>query len=505
MKNNRLFYFNDARHYYLFVYEPPITLEDAWGPVDEVADTGVDTFVYGVARADGLFYPSNVGKRFGVDMDEFSSSMYWRVWNNMQSLIDRDLDPLQILIDRAHEKNMKFYASFRMGTYEALSGLKEDDVTRYIDADPTKGGAGLADPLVRQKQLLLFQELVTKYDIDGLELDFACHPGGAPPYLNSDNVTQFTPTITDYVKNIKAMIKSSGRDIPIGARVYPVEKTNLKFGIDLRRWIDNRVVDYFVPMMYHYIQLDSDMPIGWLIDLVQNTDIGVYPVLQPYIKDKTLDRDLHGEHELDAMIYADKEHFRAAASNLNKVGADGFYSWFLKWPLGDQQKSILNELSDIGKLKYRDKTYLLAKSVKDVTALGYETSIPIEISSDKGIKNKDITFNFSDDGEELKGHRIDVTLSLRIKGIVNDDNISVQLNDIEITNLLSNRYRSEYIRRPPSPHIIEPYSGQILEFKLNENLPSIGSNKLSVSLLKRPDRLNCVVRVDDVSIKVIYS
>ena len=165
----------------------------------------------------------------------------------------------------------------------------------------------------------------------------------------------------------------------------------------------------------------------------------------------------------------------------------------------------MNELSDIGKLKYRDKTYLLAKSVKDVTALGYETSIPIEISSDKGIKNKDITFNFSDDGEELKGHRIDVTLSLRIKGIVNDDNISVQLNDIEITNLLSNRYRSEYIRRPPSPHIIEPYSGQILEFKLNENLPSIGSNKLSVSLLKRPDRLNCVVRVDDVSIKVIYS
>ncbi len=45
MKRARSIYFNDARHYYLFVHEPPMRLEDAWGPVDEVAGTGVDTFV----------------------------------------------------------------------------------------------------------------------------------------------------------------------------------------------------------------------------------------------------------------------------------------------------------------------------------------------------------------------------------------------------------------------------------------------------------------------------
>ena len=78
MNQKKLFYFNDARHYYLFVHEPPISMENAWGPVDEIADTGVDTFVYGIARGDGLFYPSKVGKRFGVDMGEFSNPMYWR-------------------------------------------------------------------------------------------------------------------------------------------------------------------------------------------------------------------------------------------------------------------------------------------------------------------------------------------------------------------------------------------------------------------------------------------
>ena len=98
------------------------------------------------------------------------------------------------------------------------------------------------------------------------------------------------------------------------------------------------------------MQLDPDMPVRWVVDLVKDVDIAVYPVLQPYIKDKTLDRDLHGEHELDAMIYAEKEHFRAAANNLKMHGADGFYSWFLKWPLGDEQKTILNELKFVEKL-----------------------------------------------------------------------------------------------------------------------------------------------------------
>ena len=71
MRKQRTIYFNDARHYYLFVFEPPMRLEDARVPVDEVAGTAVDTFVYGVSRADGLFYPSKIGLMFGDDLRPF--------------------------------------------------------------------------------------------------------------------------------------------------------------------------------------------------------------------------------------------------------------------------------------------------------------------------------------------------------------------------------------------------------------------------------------------------
>ena len=32
MRQQRTIYFNDARHYYLFAFEPPMALEDAWVP-----------------------------------------------------------------------------------------------------------------------------------------------------------------------------------------------------------------------------------------------------------------------------------------------------------------------------------------------------------------------------------------------------------------------------------------------------------------------------------------
>ena len=44
----RKIYFNDARHHYLYAFEPPMTREDAHRPVDELASTAIDTFIYGV-------------------------------------------------------------------------------------------------------------------------------------------------------------------------------------------------------------------------------------------------------------------------------------------------------------------------------------------------------------------------------------------------------------------------------------------------------------------------
>ena len=135
MRRKRIIYHNDARHYYLFVFEPPISLEDAWTPVDEVAGTAVDTFAYGIQRGDGLFYPSDVAVQFGSDMEPFELAAYWRTWHNMKSLEERGFDPLQLLIDRAHDKGMDFFATVRLSSYGGMDPNDNSGVFRFVRSE----------------------------------------------------------------------------------------------------------------------------------------------------------------------------------------------------------------------------------------------------------------------------------------------------------------------------------------------------------------------------------
>ena len=182
MRKHRTIYFNDARHYYLFVFEPPMRLEDARVPIDEVAGTAVDTFVYGVSRSDGLFYPSKIGLQFGGDRRPFRHAHEWRAWENMQSLIARGLDPLTVLVNRAHEKGMDFFASLRMGGY---GGMAPEHAL-------ATGGRGFFHPEVRDHQYAVLKELATQYAVEGVELDFAAAPGGSPFWLRPEDVSEYT-------------------------------------------------------------------------------------------------------------------------------------------------------------------------------------------------------------------------------------------------------------------------------------------------------------------------
>ena len=116
MRRRRTIYHNDARHSYLWYFEPPMRLEDAWIPIDEVAGTAVDTFSYCVERGDGMFYPTKVGKMFSIEDGKAQSkhNYEWRAAACMLSLMERGLDPLQVLIDRAHEHGMDFIADLRL-------------------------------------------------------------------------------------------------------------------------------------------------------------------------------------------------------------------------------------------------------------------------------------------------------------------------------------------------------------------------------------------------------
>jgi len=477
MRQKRTIYFNDARHYYLFVFEPPMALEDARVPVDEVAGTAVDTFVYGVERGDGLFYPSRVGFRFGQDMQPFQQAAYWRVWHNMQSLMARGLDPLQVLIDRAHDKGMDFIASLRMTGHGGM------DPAHRLE----NGGGGLAHAEVRDRQYAVLEELATEYPTEGVELDFAL-PGGGPRVLRPEDVPAVTPVLTDYVEKIAAMVRGrSGKSGQVGVRVLPTEAMNLEQGLDVRTWLERGLVDFVVPLRYAYMILDPNMPIDWLIEAAHAADIAVYAMLQPYVRSETTDATQR--------LYPTPEQVRAAAANYWARGVDGLYTWFMRWPLGDAERRILTELGDPDLVREGNKHYVLARNVRSGEEMHYQTHLPVEIAAaDTGTRHA-IPFYLADDIEGTGSRIRQVRLRLNIHDLVSADRLTILLNGQSLEREICLRtFGAE----------ISPYSGQWLEFHLQEVLPRQGENLLQVSIEERAEGLVSPLRIDQVEIVVEY-
>ncbi len=476
MRKHRTIYFNDARHYYLFVFEPPMRMEDAWVPIDEVAGTAVDTFVYGVSRSDGLFYPSKIGLQFGSDRRPFQHAHEWRAWENMQSLIARGLDPLTVLVDRAHEKGMDFFASLRMGGY---GGMAPEHAL-------ATGGRSFSHPEVRDHQSAVLKELATQYAVEGVELDFAAAPGGSPFWLRPEDVSEYTPVMTDFVRKAAEMVRSRP-DGPaqIGARVYPTEELNLKTGLDVHTWLREGLVDFVVPMLYIDFVVDANMPVGWLVQAAHEYDISVYGMLQPYGSDESR-RFYTADNSTAAMM-------RAAAANFRELGVDGLYTWFLPWPLSESERSLLTQLGDSTLVQEADKHYFLRRRCDAASEYDYGAFLPLEIPSPDPEKHRQIPFSIADDPANDRIQSI--RLRIGVSNLVSADRLEVRLNGAPLA--------TESCRRAPI-RFRDPYAGQLLEFHLEKVRPQKGRNVLEISLQDRPAGFEGGIVVEDVEILVEY-
>jgi len=484
MRRHRTIYFNDARHYYLFVFEPPMELEDAWRPVDEVADTAVDTFIYGVACG-GLFYNSRIGLRSYADLRPFNHCANWRAWENMQSLVDRGLDPLNVLIDRAHHHDMDFFASMRMG-----GGVPDLKDPKYRIGVPGARAPGSGErenhldfghPEVRDFQFAVLEELATRYPVEGLELDFAF----APFYFKPDEVEKNTPVMTEYIRKISDTVKNRpGKPGELGARVLPTEEMCLAAGLDVQTWLKEGLVDFIVPLLYGYMVIDPDMPIDWLIEAAHASDASVYAMLMPYWRDEK-------DYRYRDRIYATPAMMRAAAANFWSRGVDGLYTWFLRWPLGAVERGILTELGDPDLVKEGNKHYVLRRRHEVAAELGYNAILPLEIPSADPSKRYEIPFYLADDFQGASDRIRDVQLRIDIVNLVKTDKLTILLNGQSLANETHKSTSHQYI-------------GQWLEFHLRGVRPRKGDNLLEIALEKRPEGLEGGITVDDVEVLVEY-
>ena len=478
----------------------------------------MNTFSYGVNRGDGLFYPSDIGTAFGGGAEQkFDQVAYWRVAENMRSLLSTGHDPLGVLIDRAHHHGMEFIASLRMGGFDGLLPTQPaDEIGQSTPSGPSQlatseGGKGLLDPRAQCHQLAILEELVTRYNSDGVELDFACAPGGGAAVFQPEDAVHGAPVLTELMRRNAELCHSRGKII--GARIYPTEEMNERAGLDVRSWISEGLVDYVIPMLYVCMVLDTQggSAADWLVRHAHANDVEVISMLQPYYSDTThmLSRNrLNPENSTKAMRHA------AAAAAYAK-GATGLCVWFLPWPLGADERDSLRTIADPDHaLLTADKHYFARWHMCEPDSVRsnmgteaslegiewdamYPAELPVRLNSGDSASVE--LFIADDIGDAPSTSTLGaVVLRIGLHGTTNRDEMTISLNGVPVN--------PQQWRRRPYPGC-DPYVAQMIEVgAVPRRLLKTGANSVHIGLSNRPQGLElAAVVVCDVELKLEYN
>ena len=180
---------------------------------------------------------------------------------------------------------------------------------------------------VRQERLAWLEELAG-YPVEGIEMDFAF----TPFYFKPEEIKTKAPIMTEFVRSVSKTVRGKGENRIVGARVFPTESMNLSLGLDVRAWLSEKLVDYVAPLFLWLLCAYSNMPFDSLVEAAHMSGGEIYPILQPYFLK-------HEDSATPAM-------FRAATANYWAKGADGLIAWFLHWPPGEAERSILTDIGD---------------------------------------------------------------------------------------------------------------------------------------------------------------
>ena len=481
MSRRRLIFYDDARHYHYYIYEPPMSIEQATWTIDAVAGTGVDTFAWGFGVGPTVFHDSKFADVFAGHLDVIPDVASWRAYENATGLIERGCDPLEVMIDRAHQTGMEFIGSLRLthssdpaDTGNAHNWQFKIDHPEWAlkgsASDPNrKNNFNWKHPEVRAERFAIAEETCARYDVDGIELDLTFNPY----YFEENEVEENLHVLTAFLRELRstanASAKKRGRRLDVGARLLPSLQANNDAGFDVVTWIEEGLLDFVVPNVYSHMPIDPDFPFTWATELAKSSGCEVYPALGS---------TLGANREQ----YATTEHYRAAAAAYWSRGADALYLPWYPWPIGSEQRQILTEISDPDILSEKAKRYYMAPRHTQGVRFGYDALLPAYLEAGPVT----LRLYVAEDCQ-----RANAILTLKLGESTSHDLMRVQFNGRELP-------------QADATYTAFGYEYSTLEFRLDPGALAHGENEISIALLSRPSNLASAVVIEGVEIAVDY-
>ena len=254
-------------------------------------------------------------------------------------------DPLGFAVEECHKRGMEIHAwiaTIPVGAKNSLGcrtlmkkGFRIRNFSTGSYLDP-------ADPSVAPYLASICGEIVRKYDVDGINLDYIRYPDGwpRPSYRDGDtpdqrrsNITAIVRAIHDEVKTIKPWVKMSCSPIGKHADLSRYSSKNFnahdRVSQEAQEWMRLGLMDQLYPMQY--FRGDNYYP--FVADWVENaykreivTGLGTY-FLDPREGNWTLG-DLTRQMYVSRDLGVGHAHFRSYFLTANKQGVYDFEKQF---------------------------------------------------------------------------------------------------------------------------------------------------------------------------------
>lgn len=360
-KNWRIVFNNDGGGD-VFKHPKPISLPQLTDVIDPLADSGVDTFVFCMFSGNLFLHDTSIGEIYS----------HGKVSKKAIDLINRGMDPMRILCERAHELNISFIVSLRMNDLHDLffpeaklickmkrehpdmligdkgkpyKRTKRPYPYRHHDVKSLSSMAwNYADPRVIQMRHKILEETLGRYDIDGLELDFLRHPIFFPPGEEGE----YAHIMTGFVREVRKMLETAGKQrnkrMEFGAIVPYSPEVCEEIGVQIHRWLKEGLLDYIVPRAMDVTT--TEIPYDQWRSIVS--------ALPTQIFGAPLET---GDTRLNDDVFA------GFASLYKQAKLNGIYLFNFNYrphPLPENARRLLKGLANPSLLDTHDKIYLLA-------------------------------------------------------------------------------------------------------------------------------------------------
>jgi hypothetical protein len=367
-REDRILFVSDPSSVARLLLPDPVGEQDLRAWVDMVADSGVDI----------------------LDQEVFSMgwTVYWRSrtyeydrrpqHRRFLPLLDAGVQPLDILIDQAHRRGMRFVAGIRVNDNHAQQAREQGaGIAEFIESNPQLQLRDLPEgeyyqqsepldfsyPEVRDYTLGVIDELVERFDLDGVELCYRDHA-----YFPVDTGPQRADRMTELVRRIRASLDDAGDSRLLGARVFSTIEECLHLGLDVAAWIGSELLDYVSPQDSMYA--DFNTPYESWAALTRGCRCRLYPGLLPWTS-------FRARYRRSQSPITPANH-RALAHTMYGAGADGIavYNHFVPavWhpPFYPQAMQIFHQLRDPTRVAGAERHYVFDPTWAGMTGFGAE-------------------------------------------------------------------------------------------------------------------------------------